>query len=290
MSEKLTGFFQKEDKEFPSLLREIKDCPKKLYYKGKWDKEIFENCLAVVGSRRMTNYGRQVEQQLVSEISAAGITIVSGFMYGGDAIAHQTAIRVGGRTIAVMPCGIELIHPEYQTDLYYDILKNNGLIVSEYEGKFAPRLWTYPRRNRIIAGLSKALLVIEAGLPSGTLITADYCKKFGRKIFAVPGPITSSVSLGTAKLLKEGAVLTTSSQEILDYFGFVSNFREEKNQEINGLEKRIIKELEREPLEIDILKRNLKVSISEINSVLSLMELKNLIQKQGNKYYLRYQI
>ncbi len=229
MEKKCSEFFQKEnlfptfaikvgDKEFPNLLKEIKDCPQKLYYKGNWDKEIFANCLAVVGSRRMTSYGRRVSEQIVSEIGAAGITIVSGFMYGGDACAHQAAIKASGRTIAVMPCGIEIIHPEYQIDLYYSILKNNGLIISEYEGKTAPALWTYPKRNRIIAGLSKAVLIVEAGLQSGTLITAEYAKKFNRKIFVVPGPITSPVSLGTAKLLKEGATLVTSAQDVLDYY------------------------------------------------------------------------
>jgi len=291
MDEKLTGFLRKKDKDFPVLLKEIKDCPEKLYYKGKWDKEIFENCLAVVGSRRMTTYGQQVEKQLVFEIATAGITIVSGFMYGGDAIAHQAALRAGGRTIAVMPCGIEIIHPAYQADLYHNILEKNGLIISEYEGKFAPTLWSYPRRNRIIAGLAKALLVVEAGLESGSLITAKYSKKFGRKIFAVPGPITSDVSLGTAKLLKEGATLVTSAQEILNYFGFYeSHIPQDQNNEskISGLERKVIEELKREPLEIDVLVRKLETPISEMNSLLSLMELKDLIQKQGNKYYLSF--
>ena len=295
MTQKTAGFFGKEDKEFPILLKKIKDCPEKLYYKGNWDKEIFENCLAVVGSRRITNYGRQVEEQLVGEIAAAGITIVSGFMYGGDAVAHKAAIKVGGRTIAVMPCGIELIHPEYQVDLYQSILENQGLIISEYQGGLGPALWTYPRRNRIIAGLSRALLVVEGGLKSGTLITAEYSKKFGRKIFAVPGPITSSVSLGTAKLLKEGAVLVTSAKDVLDYFGLteVGDLRTRqalafpgKELEGGGLEKKLIEELKRESLEIDALVRNLGVSASTLGTLLSLMELKGLIQKQGNKYYL----
>lgn len=289
MAKREGKFFKKEDKEFPVLLKEIKDCPEKLYYKGNWDKEIFENCLAVVGSRRMTSYGRRVEEQLVSEIAAAGITIVSGFMYGGDAVAHQAAIKVGGRTIAVMPCGIDIIHPEYQVDLYHSILKNNSLVVSEYEGETAPALWTYPRRNRIIAGLSKALLIIEAGLKSGTLITAEYSKKFKRKIFAVPGPITSSVSLGTAKLLKEAATLVTSAKDILDYYGFDAQIPkfEEFASPAQGLEKKVIEELKREPLEIDVLVRNLGVSASAIGTLLSLMELKGLIEKQGNRYYLR---
>lgn len=281
-------FFKKEDKDFPQLLREIKDCPKKLYYKGNWDKKIFENCLAVVGSRKMTSYGQRVEEQLVLEIASAGITIVSGFMYGGDAIAHKAAIKAGGKTIAVMPCGIDLVHPAHQINLYQKILENNGLIISEYEGKMPPAVWTYPRRNRIIAGLSKAVLIVEAALQSGTLITADFAKKFGRKIFAVPGPITSSVSLGTARLLKEGAVLVTSAKDVLDYFGVsnVSQNKEEKFCDIKGLEKKIVEELKKEPQEIDILVRKIGISASEIGTFLSLMELKGIIEKKDNKYYI----
>src|SRR3989344_1571012 len=205
----------REDKNYPKLLKKIgKDAPKQLHYKGVWDEEIFNNCLAVVGSRSLTTYGRQVAERLVTPLSAAGITIVSGFMYGGDAAAHKAAVKAGGRTIAVMPCGIDRIHPEYQQDLYVEILKNKGLIISEYEGDAMPVHWMYPRRNRIVAGLSKATLVVEAGLKSGTLITTAFTQKFGRKLFAVPGPITSEVSQGTSQLLKEGAQLVASAKDI----------------------------------------------------------------------------
>ena len=188
------------------------------------DKSIFNNCLSVIGSRRLTNYGKQALEQLVSQIAASGITIVSGFMYGGDAIAHRSALQVGGRTIAVMPCGIDLIHPQDQEELYHDILKNNGLIISEYEGDIQPTLWTYPRRNRIVAGLSKALLIVEAGEKSGCLITANYAKKFKRKIFVVPGPITSSVSKGSNLLIKEGAEMVTEAGDVLEFFRSLPGF------------------------------------------------------------------
>jgi len=134
-----------KDKRYPELLGKIgKDAPEKIYYKGNWDSEIFKNCLAVVGSRRLTSYGRKITEQLVTEIASAGVTIVSGFMYGGDEAAHKAAAEAGGRTIAVMPCGIDMIHPEYQEELYNKILENKGLIISEYEGKFPPANWTYP--------------------------------------------------------------------------------------------------------------------------------------------------
>lgn len=236
----------KDDPEYPELLKKIgKEAPKQLYFKSSYSEissrfspegalraqkfqnthskipdapNIFEDCLAVVGSRRLTSYGKRAIEKIVGEIAISGVTIVSGFMYGGDAAAHGAAVRVGGRTIAVMPCGIERIHPEDQKQLYDEILGNNGLIISEYEGDMQPALWTYPRRNRIVAGLAKAVLVIEAGEESGSLITANYARKFKRKIFALPGPITSSVSAGTNQLIKRGAEMVLSAEDILRYY------------------------------------------------------------------------
>lgn len=287
------------DKKYPAILKKIgKDAPKQLYYKGVWPfdtaqgkNDIFNNCLAVVGSRRLTSYGKQVIEKLVTEIAAAGITIVSGFMYGGDAMAHKTAIRAGGRTIAVMPCGIERIHPEFQQDLYVEILNNNGLIISEYEGEMMPVNWTYPRRNRIVAGLSKAVLVVEAGLKSGSLITANFAKKFHRKVFAVPGPITSEVSKGTLQLIKEGAEMVVSAKDILDFFGVygvgqaMSN-RTSPVQRAEGIEEKILDQLRREPLGIDDLARALGIPASKLGTIISLMELKGIIEQDSGKYCL----
>ena len=276
-----------EAKEYPALLRQIADPPSQLYYKGEWNDAIFENCLAVVGSRRMTNYGRRVVEQVVGEVAARGVTIVSGFMYGIDATAHKAALDAGGSTIAVMPCGIERVHPEYQKDLYEKILGTGGLIVSEWQGDSMPLLWTYPRRNRIVAGLSKATLVVEAGLESGSLITAEFAKKFGRKLFAVPGQITSEVSKGTAKLLREGASLVTSADDILEFFGKKGLFqtKAEFKHGGNSIEQKILEALHREPLEIDLLARMLGVSASAIGTTLSLLELQGIIKQGGGKYY-----
>lgn len=290
------------DKEYPKLLKEIgKDAPKQIYYKGNWDSEIFENCLAVVGSRQMTSYGKRAVEQIVTEAAAAGVTIVSGFMYGIDATSHRAAVNAGGRTIAVMPCGIDLIHPEYQEDLYNDILSNNGLIVSEFEGNTQPALWTYPRRNRIVAGLSKAALIVEAGEKSGSLITAEYARKYKRKVFAVPGPITSENSKGALQLIKEGAELVTSARDILNYykslrkqnFEIVSpiaapttpRFQNLFSSLLPPLEKKIIEQLQREPMEIDVLARTFGITTAELGTALSLMELKGRIKLEGNKYY-----
>jgi len=279
-----------EDKKYPKSLKEIgSQAPKKLYYKGDWNEEIFEDCLAVVGSRHLTSYGKKITEQLVTEIAAAGITIVSGFMYGGDEAAHRTTVRVGGKTIAVMPCGIDIIHPAEQEELYNEILKNKGLIISEYEGKFLPVNWTYVKRNRIVAGLSKAVLIVEAGLNSGSLITAGYAKKYGRKIFAVPGQITSEVSKGTVKLIKEGAEVTTEARDILKYYdiSLASPRRNLAKPSLNigKEEQEIINQLKREPMEADMLARALGISVAKIGTTLSLMQLKGFINQESGKYY-----
>jgi len=282
------------DSEYPKLLKEIKGGPKQLYYKGDWPASGWENCLAVVGSRRMTSYGKRAIEQIVAKIAALGITIVSGFMYGVDAACHRAALDVGGKTIAVMPCGINIIHPEYQTKLYNDILENNGLIISEFENDLPPALWTYPKRNRIVAGLSKATLVIEAALTSGSLITAKYAKEYNRKLFVVPGPITSLNSEGINQLIKEGASIATKAEDVLQEYGLRNSVSQKETEFLwkeakllgGDIEEKIIMELKNEPLEIDVLARMLGIAASEIGVKISLMQLKGIIEKQGNKYYI----
>jgi len=296
------------DARYPHLLKEIDSPPRKIYYKGNWNSGIFENCLAVVGSRRMTTYGRQIATKLVSEIARAGITIVSGFMFGIDATAHQAAIEAGGKTIAVMPCGIEVIHPKHQESLYKEILKNNGLIISEFEASFPPALWTYPKRNRIVAGLSQATLVVEAGEKSGSLITANLARRYKRKLFAVPGPLTSALSKGTVQLIKEGAEIVTGAEDILaGYDVDVGAGLAPALQGLNELEQNIIKRLQEEPMEIDVLMHSVATgrggacprpnkratarvapTVSEIGTALSLMQIKGLVFEERGKYYTKF--
>lgn len=275
--------------EYPYLLLQIKDPPLKLYYRGNWDPDIFKETLSVVGSRRMTRYGEIITHSLVSAIASKEITIVSGFMYGIDAQAHEAALESGGRTIAVMPCGIEKIHPEYQVDLHERILTNNGLVVSEYPGDTPPALWTYPRRNRIIAGLSPILLVIEAGVKSGALITAKIAKNYNKKIFAVPGPLTSNVSIGTAILIKNGAQIVTGAEDLLIEFGIKDNAEFFSKKELYGLNKtqqKIIKILSKEPMGIDDIARSSGKQISEIGADITVLSIKKHLTLNEGKYYL----
>ena len=273
--------------EYPYLLKQIKDPPETLYYRGKWNPEIFKQTLSVVGSRKMTRYGEAITKEIVTDAVSAGITIVSGFMYGIDAQAHEGALNASGHTIAVMPCGIDRIHPEYQADLYKKIEKEKGLILSEYPEETPPALWTYPRRNRIIAGLSPILLVIEAGLKSGALITARIAQKYNKKIFAVPGPLTSSVSEGTSLLIKEGASIFTKSDDLLSEFGIgITGTTKNKKQtsNLNQSQRKIMELLSRQPMGIDEIIRILKKPTSKVGADLTFLSLKKMIGLHDGKY------
>ncbi|MEK7658792.1 MAG: DNA-processing protein DprA [Patescibacteria group bacterium] len=301
----MAEFVEINDKKYPAALKELGSlAPKKLYYKGNWpaspsqggDDDIFNNCLAVVGSRHLTYYGRKATEQLITEIAAAGITIVSGFMYGGDEAAHSAAVKCGGKTIAVMPCGINIIHPPQHKKLYQEILDNNGLIISEYEDNFQPITWSYVQRNRIVAGLSKAVFVTEASLNSGSLLTAGYAKKFNKKIFALPGQITSEVSKGTIKLIREGAEAVSEAKDILSFYKVLVNPAKIKGRPTSKvfgtsdvpktLEEKIIAQLKREPMKADQIARTFCVPVAQIGTALSLMEMKSIINQDNGKYYI----
>ncbi|MFA6190442.1 MAG: DNA-processing protein DprA [Candidatus Staskawiczbacteria bacterium] len=300
------------DSKYPKALKEaLKNLvassgPKKLYYKGNWNAffpadrrdpaAAGENCLAVVGSRHLTSYGRRVTEQLVTEAAASGITIVSGFMYGGDEAAHSAAVKCGGKTIAVMPCGVDIIFPPQQKELYHKILDNNGLIISEYEPGFKPTNYSFVQRDRIVAGLCKAVLVTEAALKSGSLITANYAKKFNRKIFAVPGPITSEVSKGTIELIREGAEPIIEAKQILDFFKILPSAQKastlvktsaDKSAGKRGtLENKIIEQLKRESMKADEMARLFSTPVAQLGTTLSLMQLKGFINSDNGKYYI----
>jgi len=281
-----------EDEEYPERLKQIEEPPEQLYYKGEWHPEIFEDCLAVVGSRQMTKYGERIATKLVSQIAAAGITIVSGFMYGIDATGQKACVEAGGTTVAVLPCGVDIVHPSHQEELYNKILEEDGLIVSEFEPGLEPAKWTYPKRNRIVVGLSQATMVVEAGLNSGSLISADFAQQFERKLFAVPGPLTSKVSKGTAKLLKAGANVVTKAKDIIDFYNKEAQ-QEQGQQKLkikekadNELQRKTIKLLQAEPMEPDRLARKLGISAAELGSALSTLELKGIVEKDEGKYYI----
>ena len=245
--------------------------PKQLWYRGKWDKKSFSKCAAVVGSRRMTNYGERVVEKLVPQLVQAGFTIVSGFMYGVDQAAHRVAMACGGKTVAVLGWGINYRKLEIRDEKLEDeIIKSGGLMLSEWEEQ-EPILWTFPFRNRIVAALSSDVYVVEAAVKSGSLITARMGRELGRRIWAVPGPITSSVSAGTNALIASGAAKMWLPQQQLVV-------QEPGDDEM-------LRVLTDEELTIDEVARKLGKQVSEVGAQLSLMVLSGVIIEKDGKYY-----
>lgn len=274
------------DKNYPKVLNKIKNPPEKLFFRGKLSQKIFEKSLAVVGTRRITRYGKMVVDKLISGLVSHKVAIISGFMYGVDTEAHQKCLEYGGITVAVLGGGLNVIYPPENEKLYEQILVKDGAIISEYEPEFQPQLWTFPQRNRIVAGLaSLGVLIIEAGEKSGSLITAGLAREQGKRIFAVPGPITSSVSVGTNLLIKNHrAKMTLAAADILGKKIETPSLFSLK--ELSPIERKIFQALETEPLTTDEIAKIINQNIIETGKTLSLMSLKGLIADIAGKYYL----
>jgi DNA processing protein len=206
---------------FPPLLRAIYDPPRRLYVRGGDEDVLARPAVAVVGARACSAYGAQVARRLGRELAVGGLVVVSGLARGIDGEAHRGALEAGGLTLAVLGCGIDRDYPAAHAELARRI-RERGLVVSEYEPGVEPAPWRFPARNRIIAGLCEATAVVEARERSGALITADLALEEGRDVFAVPGEITSALSVGTNALLKLGAAPCTSAQDVLELFGLAS--------------------------------------------------------------------
>jgi DNA processing protein len=204
------------DEGYPAALREIPDAPLLLFYRGELEL-LKRPAIGVVGSRKPTPYGRAACAHLVKQLSEAGFVIVSGLAYGIDAEAHRACLHAGGKTVAVLGCGIDQVYPPYNRKLYEEI-GASGLLISEHPAGTPPLPGLFPERNRIISGLSLGVLVVEAAERSGSLITADCALEQGREVFAVPGPIFSAVSAGPHNLIKQGAKLVTNSGDIIEEF------------------------------------------------------------------------
>ena len=224
---------------------------KTLHFRGVDPNTINKKSIAIVGSRQMTRYGRDVVDKFVCDFVANGITTISGFMYGVDTEVASKTIEYGGKHIAVFGCGLDHVYPPENKKLYDEIIKNGGSVVSEYEDSAKPSIWKFPQRNKIVVELaSLGVLVVEAGENSGSLVTAKIAKKMGKKVYAVPGPINSRVSVGCNSLIKSGdAQMVTSAMDILK----IKIKKEEiRNMpELEGLENKIYKTLALEPLQID---------------------------------------
>lgn len=277
---------------YPKLLKEIPDPPPLLYSKG--DLSIFDSypVIAIVGTRKPTDYGRHVTQKLSEEFARAGLVIVSGLALGLDAVAHRGALEARGLTAAVLGNGLneKCMAPRNHLMLSRSIVNNGGCLISEFPPNTQASAGTFPMRNRIVAGLTLGTIVVEAAEKSGTLITARLALEYNREVFAVPGSILSPLSQGANKLLKKGAHAITSSQDVLD----ILSLSKEQVSECSPLpdtlsqeEKSILNALSAGPLSIQELVKQTTFTASVLNAHLTMLELNGFIKDVGNGKYIK---
>ncbi len=274
------------DPDYPSRLKEIYDYPPLLYVRGSLLPED-EWCLAVVGTRRATVYGRQVTEEITTDLSQSNITIVSGLARGIDSAAHQSALAAGGRTVAVFACGLDTVYPGEHANLARDIIQQ-GALVSEYPLGTKPKPENFPRRNRIMSGMSLGVLVIEANESSGAIITAHIALEQNREVFAIPGSILSPPSRGTNRLIQEGAKLVRSYTDILEELNLMKVAHQIEMKEIipsSDTESQLLKQLTAEPTHIDEVCRSTGLPAATVSSTLAMMELKGMIKQVGTMNY-----
>ncbi len=272
--------------DYPSRLKEIYDYPPVLYVRGSLLTED-EWCLAVVGTRRASVYGRQIAEEIVADLAQNGITIVSGLAKGIDSIAHRSAMDAGGRTIAVFASGLDIVYPGENTEMAREIIQR-GALVSEYPLGTKPKPENFPRRNRIMSGLSLGILVVEADETSGAMITANLALEQNREVFAIPGSILSPVSRGTNRLIQEGAKLVRDYTDILEELNLTAVAHQLEMKEIipaSDAEAVLLKQLGAEPTHIDEVCRNSNLPAATVSSTLAMMELKGLVKQVGTMNY-----
>lgn len=280
----MEDIYKLKPEQFPEGLLEIPQPPKTLYIRGKLpSKDMIY--LAVVGSRKYTSYGRDICEKLIRGLKGYPIVIVSGLAMGIDSIAHRTALEVGLTTMSFPGSGLDnsVLYPRTNIKLAQEIVNSGGCLLSEFEPSFISQLYSFPQRNRLMAGISKAVLIIEAEEKSGTLITARMALDYNRDVLAVPGSAFSSNSNGTNWLIKQGATPVTTSEDVLIALGFEvekpKQTDKEKYADCSKEEMKIINLL-REPMERNDLIRELGLPIGPANALLSIMEIKDLIKEE----------
>jgi len=291
------GIITWEDPEYPGQLKAIFDPPPVIYLKGNGF-QPHEIMVAVVGSRKASTYGRVTAEKICSELALKGITVVSGMARGIDSAAHQGALKAGGRTIAVMGCGVDVVYPPENTRLYAEIVEK-GAVISEFPMHTKPDRGNFPARNRIISGMSLGTVIVEAGAQSGALITADTALEQGREVFAVPGNINSASSRGTNRLIKQGAVLIEHADDILHELSLAIThelkdlqpelpFVEKKSPPaLSEDEQRIYTLLTNQPTHIDELTVRSQLPSGTVSAILMMLEMKNAIRQLAGKMFVR---
>ncbi|MFC1594788.1 DNA-processing protein DprA, partial [Candidatus Omnitrophota bacterium] len=288
------------DKEYPDNLKNIEDAPLVLYVKGHLQKEDAVS-VAIVGSRRSSYYGLSMAGKLAGQLAEIGITVVSGLARGIDSAAHRGALRSGGRTIAVLGSGLGCIYPPENKDLFEQITQS-GVAISEFPITTPPFAYNFPRRNRIISGLSLGTVVIEAARNSGALITADCALEQGREVFALPGKADSATSFGTNRLIKQGAKLICGVEDIIEELqSYLKRHIEQRKRaactrdvlqrslcgSLDNDQKMLYNALSCEPKHIDIIMHETKLGIGKVSSLLVQLELKHLIKQMPGKLFIK---
>ena len=275
-----------QDQAYPQRLKEIDQPPPVLYIRGEYlTDDLF--AVAIVGTRRVTPYGRQITEELAAYLAANGMTVISGLARGVDAIAHHATLKAGGRTIGILGSGVDKIYPPEHRGLAEQMMER-GAIISDYAPGTPPDASNFPPRNRIISGLSLAVVVVEAGETSGALITAEFAAEQGREVFAVPGSILAPQSKGTNKLIQQGALPLLSVQDLMQTLDLSRVGEQKAARKImpsDAIEAKILTILTNEPLHVDEIRNQAELPIEKVSAALALMELKGMVRQVGGMNY-----
>ncbi len=273
------------DKKYPALLKEMADPPIVLYVKGNLDADSVN--IAIVGNRQASEYGMRMTPRLVGPLVRSGVTIISGLALGIDGAAHQATLENGGKTVAVLAHGLDMVYPSSHTQLAKNILASDGALVSEFPPGILPLRHHFLMRNRIIAGLSMGTVIVEAGEKSGALTTARVALEEGRMVFAVPGDSERPQSVGVNNLIKQGACPVTKGEEILAELNLSIEPTKQDNLKLSGDEDRVLRQISDTPIHVDSLSATIHLDIAKLNAILINCELKGLIKNVGGMRYIR---
>jgi len=284
------AYISRNNPRFPTLLAKIPDYPIGIFFIGTLPADSTEK-VAIIGSRKCSEYGLLTARLLAKPLAAAGVVVVSGMARGVDSMAHRGALQGGGVTIAVLGCGVDICYPPENRELRQEIIQN-GCVLSEYPPEVRPSPAFFPARNRIISGLSRGVVVTEAGLKSGTLITVDQAQEQGREVLAVPGNISSKLSQGTNQLIRDGAFPVSNHEDILSVLGISVNMQNEKKQEniksnLAPEEKQVYDKLSLEPVSFDMLADIAEIDIGKLHLICTGLELKGYAKKLPGARYIR---
>jgi len=275
-----------DDAGYPRNLRQVYNAPPVLYVRGRIE-ERDEWAVAVVGTRRASVYGKEAARMLGMGLAQAGVTVVSGLAQGIDTLAHRACLDAGGRTLAVLGCGVDIVYPQQNTRLAAEIVER-GALVSEYALGARPEARNFPPRNRIISGLALGTVVVEADLGSGALITADFAAEQNREVFAVPGSVFNRNSRGTNDLIQQGAKMVCTVADVLEELNLTMVSEQAQARAVipeNETEALLLDYLSAEPTHVDELRRAVKLPIAQVSSTLALMELKGMVRQVGGMNY-----